>query len=80
MFQSIAAQEALRQLQPIFDVDMSHPTILYEDNESALQLAHNPVHKDRTKHINIRYHFIRECISSLHTFHITITTVADANF
>jgi hypothetical protein len=29
------------------------------DNKSALALAKNPVFHERSKHINIRYHFIR---------------------
>ena len=32
------------------------------DNKSAIALSKNPVHHDRSKHIDIRYHFIRECI------------------
>ena len=32
------------------------------DNNSANDLAHNPVHHERTKHIDIRYHRIREFI------------------
>ena len=32
------------------------------DNESAIALSKNPVFHDRSKHIDIRYHFIRECV------------------
>ena len=32
------------------------------DNKSAIALAKNPVHHDRSKHIDVKYHFIRECI------------------
>ncbi|KAM3410301.1 hypothetical protein ACQJBY_002482 [Aegilops geniculata] len=32
------------------------------DNKSAIELSKNPVHHERSKHIDIRYHFIRECI------------------
>jgi hypothetical protein len=32
------------------------------DNQSAIQLSKNPVFHDRSKHIDTRYHFIRECI------------------
>ena len=32
------------------------------DNASALKLAKNPEFHGRTKHINIRHHFIRECV------------------
>ena len=35
---------------------------LLVDNKSAIALSHNPVHHDRSKHIDTRYHFIRECI------------------
>ena len=38
------------------------PVPMYCDNTSANDLAHNPVHHDRTKHIDIRHHRIREFI------------------
>ena len=38
------------------------PVPMYCDNTSASALAHNPVHHDRTKHIDIRHHRIREFI------------------
>ena len=31
------------------------------DNKSAIALMKNPVHHDRSKHIDVKYHFIREC-------------------
>nr|KYP68092.1 Copia protein [Cajanus cajan] len=36
------------------------PTIIYCDNRSAIAMAKNPVHHQRTKLIAIKYHFIRE--------------------
>lgn len=38
------------------------PVTLYIDNKSAIDLAKNPVFHGRSKHIDIRYHFIRECV------------------
>ena len=35
---------------------------LLMDNMSAIALSKNPVHHDRSKHIDTRYHFLRECI------------------
>lgn len=32
------------------------------DNKSAQALAKNPVYDDGSKHIDTRYHFIRDCI------------------
>ncbi|XP_058986346.1 uncharacterized protein LOC131806348 [Musca domestica] len=34
------------------------------DNQGALQLAYNPVHHKRTKHVDIKYHHIRDLIKS----------------
>lgn len=42
----------------------TRPVILYIDNRSAIDLEKNPVFHGRSKHIDIRYHFIRECVKS----------------
>src|SRR5271154_6302317 len=36
--------------------------LIYCDNQSAIALAHNPQHHARTKHIDIQYHFVRNCV------------------
>ncbi|XP_074351976.1 secreted RxLR effector protein 161-like [Apium graveolens] len=38
------------------------PLVLYIDNRSAIDLAKNPMFHGRSKHIDVRYHFIRECV------------------
>jgi hypothetical protein len=42
----------------------SHPMTVYIDNQAAKALAENPIAHQRTKHIDIRYFFIRETIES----------------
>ena len=37
---------------------------LYYDNKSAISIAHNPRQHDRTKHIGIDRHFIKEKLDS----------------
>ena len=32
------------------------------DNKSAIEISRNAVHHGRTKHINVRYHFIRSYV------------------
>lgn len=48
--------------------DLGHPqrepTVIYEDNTATKSLAENPVHHERTKHIDIAYHFIRERVQT----------------
>ena len=42
--------------------DMAEPPPLHMDNKSAIDLAYNPEHHARTKHIDRRHYFIRECV------------------
>ncbi len=38
-------------------------TILRCDNTSAIEITKNPIHHSRTKHIDLRYHFIRDQVN-----------------
>jgi len=38
------------------------PTVIYCDNQSCIKLSINPVFHDRSKHIDIRYHHLRDCV------------------
>ena len=37
---------------------------IFSDSQSTIRLCKNSVFHERTKHVNVRYHFIREIISS----------------
>ena len=39
-------------------------TLIYEDYQGAIELSKNPKHHNRTKHIDISYHFVREKVAS----------------
>ena len=45
------------------------------DSKSALALAKNPVFHERSKHIHVMYHFIRDCLEdgSIKASHIATT-------
>ena len=40
------------------------PTPVSEDNKGAVDLSGNPMYHKRTKHIDIRYHSIREMVAN----------------
>jgi hypothetical protein len=58
--------EVLYLLQLLKDVGIQQrtPITIYEDNSGAIALANNPQFQRRTRHIRVRYHYIRECISN----------------
>ena len=39
-------------------------TLIYEDNQGAIELSKIPKHHNRTKHIDISYHFVHEKVAS----------------
>ncbi|CAL2273919.1 unnamed protein product [Prunus armeniaca] len=49
----------LRWLLQDMGVSLSMPTLMYCDNKSAIQIAHNSVFHERTKHIELDCHFVR---------------------
>lgn len=49
----------LRQLASELGLDTSQPTPINVDNQSAIKFANNPVFHTRSKHIDIRHHFVR---------------------
>ena len=63
----MAITEAVKEtiwLQGLFDdlgVGQKQVTVLC-DSQSSIHLAKNQVYHARTKHINVRYHFVREII------------------
>eukprot|EP00253_Pinus_taeda_P014360 PITA_14360 len=59
-----ASKEALwlRQILSEFGFEQQHPTTLWCDNQSAIQLCKDPVQHQRSKHIELHMHFIRKLI------------------
>ena len=61
-----ATQEAtwIRRLLSDLHSLPEQPTVIMEDNQGALYIAKNQAVQARTKHIDIRYHYIREALSN----------------
>ena len=61
---SIACCEAV-WLRKLFSELFGHvldTTVILCHNQSGIRLSENPVFHDRSKHIDIRYHFIRDTV------------------
>lgn len=59
-----AAQEILwlRNLFTEFNFVFSTPSTLLVDNQSAVQVAKNPEHHGRMKHLDIRFYWLRDVV------------------
>ena len=58
--ESIWLQRLLKELGR----EAENTKTIYEDNQGAIALANNPEYHARTKHIDIQYHFVRECVEN----------------
>jgi hypothetical protein len=57
-----AAQEvvALRTLMGRLGFPQTDPTCVYEDNAACILLSGEPVFRERSKHIDVRFHYLRD--------------------
>lgn len=52
-----------RLIKDVLEVELP-PSLIKMDNMAAIALSKNPVLHDRSKHIDTKFHFIRECVES----------------
>ena len=52
----------LRGLLKEIGIEQPSPTVIHCDSTGAVALARNPIQHQRTKHINVKYHRIRELL------------------
>ena len=46
-----------------FGVDSPKPVVILCDNSSVINIFKNPVQHSRTKHIELRYHFLKDKVA-----------------
>jgi len=61
-----ATQTAIYIRQVLMDLGLKQyePTMIMEDNQACIAMSNNPITHKRTKHIDVRYHFVREKVES----------------
>ena len=63
MANGVAEASWLRQLLQELHAPLRRATLVYCDNISAVYMSSNPVQHQRTKHIEIDLHFVRERVA-----------------
>jgi len=58
-WESLNTQEPSSGVLPEVSTTSTIPQVIYADNQGAIKLSDNPKFHARTKHIDIRYHYIR---------------------
>lgn len=63
-----ALAEAVKEVQWLrnilidLQIDVPQPIIIHSDNQSTIKLIENSKFSARTKHIDVRLHFVRDCV------------------
>ncbi|KAH9074457.1 hypothetical protein Ae201684P_022264 [Aphanomyces euteiches] len=65
---ALCIQECLyiQQLASELKQSSDQPVIFYEDNQSTIHVAQNSEHHGRSKHIDVRYMFVRDLVEAKH--------------
>ena len=50
------------------NVNTETPVTVFEDNKAAISMTKNPQYHGRAKHVDIRYHFVRDHVDKGNVF------------
>lgn len=64
LFEGVKEAIWLRSLASSINIKLKTPITIFEDNTGCISIANNPTQHKRSKHIDIKYHFLREQIQS----------------
>jgi hypothetical protein len=72
----VAEVSWLRQLLAKLHTPPSRSTLIYCDNVSAVYLSTNPIQHQRTKHVEIDLHFVRDRVAmgEVRVLHVSTTS------
>lgn len=59
-----------------FQVEVPEPILIFEDNQAVIHLSKNPITSKRSKHIDVRYKYVKELVLEK-KIHLVYTATAD---
>ena len=65
----------LKHLLTELTIPFELPFLAYVDNKAARELAENPIRHNRSKHIDIKFHFILELVEAVKNNYVLILPV-----
>jgi hypothetical protein len=76
---AVAEATWLRQLLTELHTPLCKTTLVYCDNVSAIYMSKNPIQHQRTKHVEIDLHFVRErvALGDVRVIHVPTSQFAD---
>jgi hypothetical protein len=65
---SQAGQEVvyLREISKGFGHPQKKPTEIWEDNVSCIKMSENPTNRDRSRHVDVKVHYLRDLVRHGH--------------
>ena len=60
--EAVSEVKFIKELINIFDLKLSNPVKIYEDNIGAINVANYGNFTKNSEHIEIHYHFVHECV------------------
>ena len=49
-----------------FDYTQTKPTEIWEDNTSCIMMSENPTNRDRSRHVDVKVHYLRDLVRDGH--------------
>ena len=59
---AVSEVKLIKELINIFDLKLNNPIKIYEDNIGAINISNYGNFTKNSKHIEIHYHFVHECV------------------
>ena len=52
----------LREILKVFGAEQHNCTRVFEDNQAYIPMSENTVHRERSRHIDVRKYYVRELV------------------